>query len=243
VPSRDENSALGSLAVRVVASPLAIVIAIVAASCSDRPDAPWVPGTDRSFACTAPKPCTPFACELATCKESCASKSDCAPGFKCDRGPCIPASPCAPGFTGPGGIKFSDLYRDVFADTDEAAGRCQNGLCHGGSLSPGLLSMGSTKHDVYVGLTTHRTVNFVAFVPACGDPTPPACCDKNGEGCPVVVPGPNAFASSALPVVIRPNAVGAAYMPKITASLGNCTLPADVRARIDDWLKAGAPEN
>ncbi len=71
-------------------------------------------------------PCGSYACDTASlsCKSSCVGAADCAPGYECDDGKCIPrTSKCTPDLTG-------------MVGTDGATTSCSPFLCRDGQCLP-----------------------------------------------------------------------------------------------------------
>ncbi|MBI2390827.1 MAG: hypothetical protein HYV09_14650 [Deltaproteobacteria bacterium] len=61
-----------------------------------------------------PRSCGAYACDVTSCKTSCSSKADCASGFWCSSGTCVPVDP---------------LGRDCTSSASCASGNCVDGVC------------------------------------------------------------------------------------------------------------------
>src|SRR4051812_44770004 len=72
--------------------------------------------------------CAPYGCGDGDCKSTCASTSDCAPGFVCESGKCITTTVA---------ICSSDNTASISPDgrsTDCRPYSCFDGLCHAGCV-------------------------------------------------------------------------------------------------------------
>lgn len=127
------------------------------------------------------------------------------------------------------GSTFADLYRDIF-NTKTGVARCQNLACHGGDKGQSGLAMHSGPEGVYRGITTHFYGDKKVVAPVYKSDTD---CDTGG-----VAGAGDASVKSAILDVLDPST---GFMPRLSATVGNRKLNRQELARIDLWLKKGAP--